>query len=146
MNAYEFEMQCSICRDKKRFYTTVNIAKNINSRIRGLIGNPRFSELFFSDLDDYEREIFRKVSYDVQHPHFMCGQCVKINHRELKREEERLHLMVIGSIKGYREGRITEKQLRLISNLIQGHYPICHSEIIKFRNEIRRFKDEISRK
>lgn len=137
MNILEFEMHCSICNDKKRYFSTVDMAKNINSRIINIIGR-KYSELFFSDLDGYEKELFHRISFDIKHPHFMCGKCLKINYRELKREEERLHLMVIGTIRGVREGKITETQLNLVSNLIQGHYPVCHRELRRFRNELSR--------
>lgn len=137
MNPFQFEMHCSICNDKRKFHTTVDNARNINNRIRNILGI-RYSKLSFSDLDRCERELFHRVSYDVNHPHFMCGQCIKIDYNELKREEERLHLLVIAAIKGVKEGKITETQLNLVSNLIQGHYPLCYREIRRFRNEISR--------
>lgn len=137
MNPFEFEMHCSICNDKNRFRTTVNMARNINSRIEDVIGH-KYSDLYFSDLNSYEKELFHRISFDVQHPHFMCGKCLKVNYNELKREEERLHLMIIGTIRGVREGQITENQLNLVGNLIQGHYPVCHRELRRFRNELSR--------
>ena len=110
---------CMICQDKKHFSYQVNQIRNIVSRLRVFTHNANIEE------NKEMQELKNALQLHHQHPHFMCGHCIKVNTNELHHLEDEMDelLLQIASIVEKKD-RMYYDTLQLLRGTYSGKYTV----------------------
>lgn len=115
-------MHCEICQDKKKFRIKINDARRILYRLKEL------SNLLPRDFKLSKEDEFKAKSIQYKScPHFMCGNCPKVNLNELHRLEEQI-LLEAYRLFAFAKQDTTDEEIRgrIKGNgqrLLSGFYP-----------------------
>lgn len=118
---------CLVCNDKRKYEVEVSQTRNIVIRLTNMLG-----ENISNRFNREENEILRQLSMHNKHPHFMCGNCYRVNTMELKNLEKKLDtLLVIAIRKTTKKDTIYYETLRLLSGAYSGKYHIFEKSCLK---------------
>ena len=106
--------RCLVCNDANHFEMKVCDARRIEQNLERILSEHKNVE---SDIN-LARTLF---SFDHQHQHFLCGRCHKVDELKLKREEDKIDLLL---------SKICNL-MEVLHNL-QGHYPGKYKALEKF--------------
>lgn len=105
---------CMICNDKKRFETEISKTRLIFNRLRNM--DIKYSDRNFTTE---EHELLRQLKMNNKHPHFMCGNCFRVNISELKNIEYQIDVMLVCISKNIKE---KDETYYNILQLLRGEY------------------------
>ena len=120
MDILTHQVFCNCCNDKRRYESHIYTAQNILNRL-GNIANRYDNEEFSSK----EKQLLQHLSMDGKHPHFMCGQCLKVDTQDLKNLEQKIDILIVKIAKNVtHDNREYYDTLRLLQGEYSGKYHI----------------------
>ena len=117
--------RCLVCNDANHFEMKVCDARRIEQNLERILSEHKNVE---SDIN-LARTLF---SFDRQHQHFLCGRCHKVDESRLKREEDKIDLLLSKICNLIKSNDFDHSKLMEVLHNLQGHYPGKYKALEKF--------------